>query len=134
MNDVTDAVLMIIPFGDSFRSAIPDAKLPEVSCVYQVKSSDSSFGDLVRLLRESIVSFTRGRNAFGARIGVLLKKGSSVVDELYFEDWGGHHEIRGWSNEYQMVASADLPERLRSFALRKDVKLTLSDDRTCPHS
>jgi hypothetical protein len=134
MNSATAAVLMIIQPGIAFRVAVTEQKLPEVSCVYEVKSSDGSFGNLVQILQNNIISFAPNRETFEARIGIIIKKDSSVLGELYFQDFGGAHKVRGRFARYGMLASAELPERLRSLAFNKDVKLIRDSGYNCPHS
>jgi hypothetical protein len=134
LNGVTEAVVLIIPFGVSFRAAISDNRLSEVSCVYQIKVEREAFNRLVTLLQESVLSHEAKSVTFEARIATVFNAGTEPVRSVYFEDWGGRTGVRGRSGNQTMSMIANLPERLRSLMRSPDVTLVRDNRLTCPHS
>jgi hypothetical protein len=62
------------------------------------------------------------------QIGIIFKNGNEVLQEFYFEDWGGAHEINGASGEYRILATHDMPNRLRALLTRENVVWIKSAD------
>jgi hypothetical protein len=138
LEGAADIVLMIIPWGVSFRFSVDKERLPDVSCIYQISPSKrgSSSADVRAILQQSIVEFQKGykERLSEVRIGIFFRDGEQLLQIFYFEDWGGAHDIKGVAGEYRILANAGTPDRLRALVTRPDVVLIRSSHFECPHS
>lgn len=129
-------LLMAVPYGVAFAKALDEQHLPANSCVYQIDTEASSTADeILRILDESILEYRTdlpGRDRFEVRFGIVLIGNSAK--EFYFQDWGGKHEVKGFSGSNRILASADFTTRLRALVIRPGVILTRDQYGSCPHS
>jgi len=127
-------VLMVIPHDVSFRFRVDEKRLPEVSCVYRIAQA-ATFNDVLKVLNKSIFEYKKdNREIAEVRVGIIFENKGNSIQEFYFEDWGGAHDINGISGEYRLLASADLPNQLRTLLTRQEVALIKSGNLVCPHS
>jgi len=130
----TNIVLMVIPHDVSFRFRVDEKRLPEVACIYDVRPG-LTFDEVLKVLNQSILEYEKdNREIAEARIGIVFKNESNTLQEFYFEDWGGGHNVNGRSGEYRISASADLPNQLRALLKHQDVALVKSGNFACPNS
>jgi hypothetical protein len=132
----TDLVVMIIPYPTFFRVSVDEGQLPNVSCVYEIKSGyGPTFEEVIDLIERSGIELDDGPNA-GAdlRVGLIFRNSGEVVQQLYFDDKGGKEKVRGIFNNRKVFASANLPNQLRSFLTHPDVTLIKNRRNICPHS
>jgi hypothetical protein len=136
LHTATDVTLMIIPSGVTFRFKVDERRLPEVACVYQIQSGlGPSFEDIVKILDAGILKYQRETKRISeARIGIQFRNEKKVLQEFYFEDWGGTRDVNGIAGEYWILGSADIPNRLRALLTQRDVVLIQSGNLACPHS
>jgi hypothetical protein len=131
--EATRATITLIPLGVSFRVALRDEDLPNVSCVYELQSGGAAFRHLVSILDSGIVSFDAGsRDLFEPRASITFDSSEHKILTLYFEDWGGQHDIKGRLDNYSLRARANLSSQIRELVGRPDVVLIKRDGRSCP--
>jgi hypothetical protein len=130
----TNIVLMVIPHGVAFSVRVDEQMLPKVACVYHVSSGPVS-RNILDILNTGILEYREGsKERFGIRVGIVFKNGNDVLQDFYFEDWGGTHDIKGVSGKYRILAKAELPNKLRALLTHRDVVLVRDRASTCPHS
>jgi hypothetical protein len=136
LRDATDLVVMIIPSGTSFRSAVTPDRLPQVACVYQMRSGPGSTqAKMIDMLEESLIEFRKApMDIHEVRIGLFFRTESGALPPFYFDDWGGAHNIRGGFGEYWLLASAGMPDRLRGLLTGKDVVYVENGHSRCPQT
>jgi hypothetical protein len=129
-----EVVLMILPQGTSYRSRLTREHFRNVACVYQISSVNRSvFGDAINLLKDGVLEYTKGPEPLSTIRIVMVFQGNGVSDEFSFEDWNRRQNAIGVSGEYRILASTDLPDQLRSLALRPNA-LLVSGPSQCSHS
>jgi hypothetical protein len=133
LRNSTSATLMIIPRHIAFRYRVDEARLPTVSCVYQIEIGSKAFNSLIETIKDELTEHEHGPLKLSeVRIGILFE-GSGAMKALYFEDSRDNREIKGSKDGYKLSASPDFPEKLRALALSPGA--TLSHGRhNCPHS
>jgi hypothetical protein len=135
LRTATNIVLLIVPYPASFRVRVDEAQLPKVSCVYEIASGQGpTFDHVLDIIGTAAIEYDAGPK-LGAdlRIGIIFKRDGEVIQDFYFDDWGGHHQVRGFSDSHRMMASADLPNQLRALLTQQDVILVRNNDLPCPH-
>lgn len=132
----TKIVLMIVPYPASFRSHVSKSRLPNVACAYEVYSGRGPvFDEVIEIIRRSGISPDDEPNrSADLRVGIVFKNGVISIQEFYFDDWGGAHDVRGVSGDLPVAASADLPSQLRALLTHPDVLLINGQPYFCPHS
>jgi hypothetical protein len=136
LQTATDIVLMIVPYPTSFRARIDEVQLSKVSCVYEINSSGGpTFVEVLDIIGSAVTEYDNSpKPGADLRVGIIIRGNSKVLQEFYFDDWGGHHEVQGLSGDRRISASADLPDRLRALLTRQDVVLIGDRHARCPHS
>jgi hypothetical protein len=130
----TKVVLMVIPRGVAFNVRIDEQMLPKVACVYYTDSGSIS-RTILNIINNGIVDYRKGnKEHFEIRIGLIFKDRNDTMQEFYFEDWGGRHDVRGVSGDYRILGKADLPDQLRALLTHRDVVLIRDRGSTCPRS
>jgi hypothetical protein len=136
LRTATDIVLMIVPYPTLFRVKVDEVRLPSVSCVYEITSSRGpAFDHVLDIIGSAVTEYEDGpKPDADLRVGIVFRNDGKVVQEFYFDDWGGHHKVNGFSRGRRMLASADLPNRLRELLTRQEVILIKNGNNPCPHS
>jgi hypothetical protein len=136
LRSATDIVLMIVPWHTFFRARVNEGRLANAACVYQITSGKGpSFGEALDILGGSVTEYQVGpERGQDLRVGIVFRSGGKILQDFYFNDWGGAHEVKGFSGDHQVSASADLPDRLRALLTRQDVVLIKDRYPRCPHS
>jgi hypothetical protein len=118
------ATLMIVPLGSLFRTRMDETRLPHAACVYEA-GRGAPISDLIALLEDKVLDVRIATKPdFEVRIGVFFTdaEGSSIRT-FYFNDFGGKHEITGYSGKYNINAMAELSNELRTFVKRHGLHL-----------
>jgi hypothetical protein len=137
LENATSVTLMIIPWGISFRYRVDENRLPRVACVYeiQVETSGSTLKDLLNIFDNSFLEFQIGYQSLSeVRIGIIFKNKADVLQQFYFEDWGGVHNIHGLTEPTRILTSPDFANQLRALVTHKDIALTKDNNAGCPHA
>ncbi|MDH2340880.1 hypothetical protein QCM77_24560 [Bradyrhizobium sp. SSUT18] len=130
----THVFLMLVPYRSSFRVRIDEVALPDVSCVYEVASGNSAFGETLDAIRTRVVLFDDPKPFVDLRVGVVFKRNEKIVQGFYFNDLGGYREVGGFSGELRVEGAPDLPSYLRSIAMKPGVSLVRDRHPRCPHA
>jgi hypothetical protein len=107
--------------------------LSTTSCVYEVGPGDS-FNEVVEALGSLVIQTDRLKQRLDLRVGIIFKRRGEALRKLYFQGSDGSHDIKGFSDDRELIAKAGLPERLRAIAKHQDVSLVLSGHDACPHA
>jgi hypothetical protein len=136
LRKATKIVLMMVPYRTSFRARIDEVELPEVSCVYEITSGrGQSFNEVLDIIGNAVIKYEDGpKPDVDLRVGIVFKGESKILQEFYFDDSGGDHEVNGFSGGRRISASANLPNELRALLTRQDVILVRNRHSRCPHS
>jgi hypothetical protein len=136
LRTATDIVLMIVPYPTLFRVRVDEVRLPSVSCVYEITSGrGSAFDQVLNIISSAVMEYNDGpKPGADLRVGIVFREDGKVVQEFYFDDWGGHHKVNGFSRDRRILASANLPNRLRELLTRQEVVLIKNGNNPCPHS
>jgi hypothetical protein len=136
LHAATDITLMVIPRGITFRFRVDETRLPEVACVYRIQPGlGPSFQNVLNILDHGIREVRRDVKAISeARIGIIFREGDEVLQQFYFEDWGGAHDIKGVLGGYRILGSDEIPNQLRTLLTNQDVRLIKNGAAACPHS
>jgi hypothetical protein len=136
LGSATEITLLIVPYPTLFRVSVDKIQLPNVSCVYQITSGRGpTFGEVFDVIRRADIQYVDGPRGADLRVGIILRKPGKVLWELYFDDGGGKQEVKGFSGDRRIVASADLPSQLRALLARPDVVLLKTGNNSnCPRS
>jgi hypothetical protein len=110
-----------------------EARLPTASCVYELRPGPP-FGEVIETLGSLVTQTDRPKQRHDLRVGVIFKGGDQALRMLYFEDRAGLYDIEGFSGDRELIAKADLPERLRAIALHPDVTLLNDRPGQCPRA
>jgi hypothetical protein len=131
-----DIVLMIVPYPTSFRARVDELRLPDLSCVYAIDSGRGpSFNEMLDVISSAVIEYDdRPKPSLDLRVGVVFRSAGEVLQAFYFDDWGGHRQVNGFSGDHGMLASAELPNQLRALVVHKDVVLIKTGGFACPHS
>jgi hypothetical protein len=136
LRTATNIVLMIVPYPASFRGRVDEVQLPEVACVYEIASGRGpTFDQVLDIIGTAVIEYDdEPKPGADLRVGIVFKRDGQVMENFYFDDWGGYHKVNGFSHDHRMVASADLPSQLRGLLTRQDVILVRNNHFPCPHS
>jgi hypothetical protein len=130
-------VLMLIPAGVSFRTRMDETRLPTTSCVYEL-GPGPSFNEVIETLGSLVTQLNRPKpdnwHAPDLRVGVIFKRAGETLRKFYFNDRGGYHDVEGFSEDRELTAKADLPDRLRAIALHQDITLVEKWHFPCPQA
>jgi hypothetical protein len=136
LRSATDIGLMIIPFPTSFRVRVDEVRLPSVSCVYEIASGRGpAFDQILDIIDNAVTEYDDGpKPDADLRIGIVFRLNGAILQEFYFDDFGGYNDVKGFSGNRRISASADLPNRLRALLTRPEVVLIKSGNNPCLHS
>jgi hypothetical protein len=134
LENATSVTLMIIPWGVVFAARVDEAQLPNVSCVYEIRSEPdgSVLKDLLKIFEDSFLEYQRGYQSLSeVRIGIVFKNKEDILQAFYFEEWGGDRNIHGLTEPTRILASPDFPNRLRALVKQKAIALVKGMYRRC---
>ena len=126
-------VLMIVPVGSHFPLALSALDLRSVSCQYAVEPGQI-LEELLHVLDSNIVEYKSGPMTTGVRIGIVFETDRRVVQEVYFNDWGGPGKLVGLSGDRLVVLKTGIANELRALVLRPNVALIKDHHARCPHA
>jgi len=131
LKSATEITLFIVPYPSYFRSNVDKGRLADVSCTYRIASvAGPAFGEVFDVIRHAGIQYddrpAASRNA-DLRVGIIFTKSSEVLWEFYSSDFGRTRSIDGYWGDVAIVASSDLPNRLRALLLRTNAFLVKSD-------
>ena len=77
------------------------------TCLHvRVEPSGSTLKGLLNIFDDSFLEFQIGyQSPSEVRIGIILKSKDDVSQTLYFEDWGGVHNIHGLTEPTRILTS-----------------------------
>jgi len=136
LDAVENVSVYLVPDRVLFRTAVNPETLQRVSCVYSAPKFLTS--KILSLLEHSIKSYrTPANTKIDLRLGIVFRgAGNNVLEEFYFQDFGGKHDVEGFSREYSILASADILNRFRTFITANRVDLIArpnnSSNSNCP--
>jgi hypothetical protein len=130
----TEITLMMLPGKVLSLIRMDEEMFRKIACFYQIRSDGPSYDAIFDIFDRNIVAVETGRTFRDVQMGIVFKNGEKVLQEFYFEDWEGQHEVRGVSSEYSILVLPETPIRLRDLLTRKDVVLIKNSPVACPHS
>jgi hypothetical protein len=133
LRGATHAILLLVPYRTSFRARITEFDLPDVACAYEVSAKSQVFDELLDAIRARIVFLDDFKPEPDLRVGVVFRSASNTIRDFYLNDLGGFREIEGFTGDRHIRGAADLPNYLRSLAIKPDVSLVRDVHSRCPH-
>jgi hypothetical protein len=134
LEGATSVTLMIIPWSVVSSARIDESQLPNVACVYEMRVEPAGLAlkDLLEIFDNSFLEYQIGYQSLReVRIGIVFKSKDSVLQQFYFEDWGGVRNIHGLTEPTRILASPDFANQLRALVKRKELDLTKGMFRSC---
>lgn len=86
-----------------------------MACTYEV-SSGPHFNDVIETLGSRVIQTGKPKQELDLRVGVSFKRGGNTLRKLYFQEGSSFYYVRGFSDDRELSAKPDLPERLRGIA------------------
>lgn len=117
------ATLSIIPWPTpalNFKFQV--FQLTAMGCNYKIKGGSPGFDALLATLRDSVSVYEPAADPSAVdqmaevRVGLYFWPGDRPPDMLYFNDTGGARDVDGALNDRRLLASRDLPAKLRAIA------------------
>jgi len=131
LDAATQITLMIVPLGLQFRFRVDATGLPRIACVYRI-DEESGKKEVISILSDGIFEGRSDDPIYrDSRVGIVFKRSSDVIGELYFFELDVGGGIPGILDHQQVRIRADTLARIRALPGHVNAKLIASNNHVC---
>jgi hypothetical protein len=122
---------MIVPYRTSFIAKMTKDRLRNNACTYEIKAGPD-FDQVLKLIENAVVEYKMASEPHpDIRVGIVFKADIKVMQEFYFDDLGGAHDVPGFSGDHSLTGLANLPNQLRLVAEHPNVPFIAGNALRC---